>query len=102
MKAPKLDGVFNIEVNIYPCNLKGRKIAKGKKSEKKTSLAAMEKNLNELVLNTTWVNNENYYSFIEIHTLSILLKGTSINFVISHCVIYFDLKLQKAVPYKQR
>lgn len=60
------------------------------------------KNLNELVLNTTWVNNENYYSFIEIHTLSILLKGTLINFVIIHCVIHFDLKLQKAVPYNQR
>ena len=32
-KAPKLDGIFNFEVNIYPCNLKGRQIAKGKESE---------------------------------------------------------------------
>lgn len=42
-KAPKLHGIFNFDVNMYRCNLKRRKISKGKESEKKTPLAAMEK-----------------------------------------------------------
>ena len=52
MKATKLDGIFNFEVNIYPRNLKGRKIAKGKESEYRLPWQLWKKNLNELVLNS--------------------------------------------------
>lgn len=80
--------------------LKGRELTEGKESKKKTSPRSYGENLYELLLNSTWVNNENFYCIFETHILSILPKCTSIHFVIIHGVIIFDLRFLKAVPYK--